>query len=86
MSFIIDFVLRKKKNFEERTTKEFKAKQDAFLKLKYEKEEAVYNKIKNAANEVLVELKLDAIVDYRVIFVGGTDITNVVLNKLNGKK
>ncbi len=76
----------KKKNFEEKTTQEFKAKQDAFLKLKLEKEEAVYNKIKAAANEVLIEQKLDAIVDYRVIFVGGTDITNLVLNKLNGKK
>ena len=76
----------KKKNFEEKTAQEFKAKQDAFLKFKYEQEEAVYNKIKKAANEVLVEQKLDAIIDYRVIFVGGTDITNLVLNKLNGKK
>lgn len=76
----------KKKNFEEKTAKDFQAKQDAFLKFKYEKEEAVYNKIKSAANEVLVEQKFDAIVDYRVIFVGGTDITNLVLNKLNGKK
>ena len=76
----------KKKNFEEKTSKEFQTKQDAFLKFKYEKEEAVYNKIKSAANEVLVEQKFDAIVDYRVIFVGGTDITNLVLNKLNGKK
>ncbi|MBQ9688824.1 OmpH family outer membrane protein [bacterium] len=76
----------KKKNFEEKTSREFKAKQDAFLKLKYQKEEQVYEKIKAAANEVLVEQKLDAVVDYRVIFVGGTDVTNLVLNKLNGKK
>ena len=75
----------KKKNFEEKTTQEFKSKQDAFLKLKLEKEQAVYNKIKAAANQVLVEQKLDTIVDYRVIFVGGTDVTNLVLNKLNGK-
>lgn len=76
----------KKKNFEEKTAKEFKLKEAALIKLKNEKEQAVYNKIKSAANEVLVEQKLYAIVDYRVIFVGGTDITNLVLNKLNGKK
>jgi len=76
----------KKKNFEEKTSQEFKSKQEAFLKLKYEKEQAVYNKIRSAANEVMIEQKLDAVVDYRVIFVGGTDITNLVLNKLNGKK
>ena len=75
----------KKKNFEEKTAKEFKDKQDAFLKFKYDKEEAVYNKIKAATNEILVEQKLDAVLDYRVIFVGGIDITNLVLNKLNGK-
>lgn len=76
----------KKKNFEEKTSKDFKVKQDAFLKFKYDKEEAVYNRIKAAANQVLIEQKFDAIVDYRVIFVGGTDVTNLVLNKLNGKK
>jgi Skp family chaperone for outer membrane proteins len=76
----------KKKNFEDKTSQEFKAKQEAFLKLKYDKEEEVYNKIRSAASEVLVEQQLDAIVDFRVIFVGGTDITNLVLNKLNGKK
>ena len=76
----------KKKNFEERTTQEFKNKQEAFLNFKYEKEQAVYNKIRAAANQVMIEQKLDAVVDYRVIFVGGTDITNLVLNKLNGKK
>lgn len=76
----------KKKNFEEKTTQEFKAKQEAFFKLKKDKEDAVFNKIRSAANEVLIEQKLDAVVDYRVIFVGGTDITNLVINKLNGKK
>lgn len=75
----------KKKNFEEKTAKEFKAKQDAYLKLKVEKEEAVYNKINNAAKSVLVDQKLDAVVDYRIIFVGGMDITDLVIQKLNGK-
>lgn len=75
----------KKKNFEEKTAKDFKAKQDAYLTLKASKEEAVYNKIQDAAREVLVEQKLDAIVDFRIIFVGGVDITDLVLQKLNSK-
>lgn len=72
----------KKKNFEDKTAKEFKAKQDAYIKMKLQKEEAVYNKIQDATKKVLVEQKLDAVLDYRVIFVGGVDITDLVLQKL----
>lgn len=72
----------KKKNFEEKTAKEFKVKQDAYLTLKASKEEAVYNKIQDAAKQVLCDQKLDAVVDFRVIFVGGLDITDLVLQKL----
>lgn len=75
----------KKKNFEDKTAKEFKSKQEAYLKLKVDKEEAVYNKIHDAANQVLIEQKLDAIVDYRIIFVGGMDVTDLVITKLNAK-
>lgn len=75
----------KKKNFEEKTAKEFKAKQDAYLTLKATKEEAVYNKVQDAAKQVLCEQKLDAIVDFRIIFVGGLDVTDLVIKKLNGK-
>lgn len=72
----------KKQNFEEATAREFNAKQDAYLKLKNDKEELVYNKIQTAAKQVLVEQKLDAIVDFRVIFVGGVDISDLVIQKL----
>lgn len=75
----------KKKNFEEKTAKDFKAKQDAYLALKTQKEEAVYSKIQDAAKQVLCDQKLDAIVDFRIIFVGGIDITDLVIQKLNGK-
>lgn len=75
----------KKKNFEEKTAKEFQGKQEAYLKLKAAKEEAVYVKIQDAARQVLVDQKLDAVVDFRVIFVGGVDITDLVIQKLNGK-
>ena len=71
-----------KKNFEEQVAKEFKAKKEAYLKFKQEKELAIYNKIQNASREVLVEQKLDAIVDARVIFVGGIDVSDLVIAKL----
>lgn len=74
----------KKKNFEEKTAKDFKVKQDAYMKLKADKEEDVYNKIQEAARQVLVEQKLDAIVDFRIIFVGGIDITDLIISKLGG--
>lgn len=72
----------KKKNFEEKTQKEFKVKQDAYMVLKAQKEEDVFNKIQAAAKQVLVEQKLDAVVDFRIIFVGGVDITDLVIKKL----
>jgi len=75
----------KKKNFEEKTSKEFKIKEDAYNKLKAQKEEAVYNKIQDAAKQVLVEQKLDAVIDFRIIFVGGIDITDLVIQKLTAK-
>lgn len=76
----------KKKNFEEKTAKEFQVKQDAYVKLKASKEEDVYNKIQDAAKKVLVDQKLDAIIDFRVIFVGGIDITDLVIQKLNEQR
>lgn len=76
----------KKKNFEESTAKDFKAKQEAYLKLKASKEDAVYQKIQTAAKQVLVDQQLDAVVDFRIIFVGGIDITDLVISKLNGGK
>ena len=72
----------KKKNFEDMTTREFKAKEEAYLKLKMQKEEQIFNKIQAATKEVMVAQKLDAVVDYRVIFVGGLDITDLVIQKL----
>ena len=72
----------KKQNFEEQTAREFKLKEDAYMRLKAQKEEQIYNKIQTAAKQVLVEQKLDAIVDYRIIFVGGVDISDLVIQKL----
>ena len=76
----------KKQNFEEKTKKEFETKQSAYVTFKLKKEEDVYNKIQAAAKQVLVDQKLDAIFDYRVIFVGGLDVTDLVISKLKGNK
>lgn len=72
----------KKQNFEDITAREFKTKQDSLEQLKMQKDEQIYNKIQTAAKQVLVEQKLDAIVDDRVIFVGGVDISDLVIQKL----
>ena len=76
----------KKQNFEEATAKELQAKEDALLKLKNQKEELVYSKIREAANKVLVEQNLDGIVDFRVMFVGGVDVSDQVIQKLKAAK
>ena len=72
----------KKKSFEEKVSQEFKAKESAYIALKTKREQEVYTKIKDAAKAVMVEQKLDAIVDFRVIFVGGVDISDLVIQKL----
>jgi len=72
----------KKKNFEEMTARELKAKEEAFMKLKMQKSEQIFNKIQAAAKDVMVAQKLDAIVYDGVIFVGGLDVTDLVIQKL----
>ena len=74
----------KKQTFEQRTAQEFKAKEQAYIALKQKREQEVYNKIREAAKAVMVEQKLDAIMDQRGVFVGGLDITDMVINKLKG--
>lgn len=76
----------KKQSFEEKTAAEFKAKEAAYVALKNKREKEVYDKIREAAKAVMVEQKLDAIMDQRGVFVGGLDISDMVINKLKGAK
>lgn len=76
----------KRQTFEQKTAQEFKAKEQAYVALKQKREQEVYTKIKEAAKAVMVEQKLDAIMDQRGVFVGGLDITDMVINKLKGAK
>ena len=76
----------KRQTFEQKTSQEFKAKEQAYIALKQKREQEVYTKIKEAAKAVMVEQKLDAVMDQRGVFVGGLDITDMVINKLKGAK
>ena len=76
----------KKQSFEQKVAQEFKAKETAYITLKNKREQEVYTKIREAAKTVMVEHKLDAIMDQRGVFVGGLDITDMVINKLKGSK
>ena len=72
----------KKQTFEQSTAQEFKTKEQAYIALKTKREQEVYNKIREAAKAVMVEHKLDAIMNQKDVFVGGMDITDMVINKL----
>ncbi len=76
----------KKQTFEQKTAQEFKVKEQAYIALKQKREQEVYTKIREAAKAVMVEQKLDAIMDQRGVFVGGLDITDMVINKLKGAR
>ena len=54
--------------------------------MKNKREQEVFTKIKDAAKAVMVEQKLDAVMDVRGVFVGGVDITDSVISKLKGVK
>ena len=76
----------KKQTFEDRVSQEFKAKETAYLTLREKREKEVFTKIQEAAKAVMIEQKLDAIMDARGIFVGGVDITPNVIQKLKVAK
>jgi len=75
----------KKKSFEEKTQKEYKAKEDAIVALKTKKEDEIFSNIIAATNAVAKTKKIDVVLDYRVIFTGGTDISNDVIQYLNSR-
>lgn len=71
-----------KQNFETQTANEIKSKQEALYKLQQDKELQILNQVKTAARSVMVAQKLDAVVSSEVVFVGGIDITDQVIQKL----
>ena len=45
----------------------------------------ILNQVQAAAKAVMVAQKLDAVLSDQVIFVGGVDITDLVIQKLKGQ-
>ena len=74
----------KKQNFEAQTATEFNAKQEALIKLRASKEAQILSQVQTAAKAVMVAQKLDAVLSDQVIFVGGVDITDLIIQKLKG--
>lgn len=74
-----------KKNFEERTQREYVAKVDALTKLKIQKEEEIYKNVLAVTKKIATAKKIDVVVDSSVIITGGIDITNEVVAGLNNK-
>ena len=75
----------KKQNFEAQTSSEFASKQEALLRLKEQKETQIFNQVQAVAKQIMVSQHLDAILADQVIFVGGVDITDLVLQRLKGQ-
>lgn len=75
----------KKQNFETQTATEFNAKQDALYKLRNSRESQIMNQVQDAAKAIMVSQKLDAILSDQVIFVGGVDVTDLIIQKLKGQ-
>ena len=75
-----------KKNFEDQVQKDFKDKNDEFTKLKMKRAEEVESNILQATKAVAADKKIDVVLDYRVIFTGGIDISQDVINYLNSGK
>ena len=72
----------KKQNFETQTATEFNAKQDALYKLRNSRETQIMNQVQYAAKALMVSQKLDAILSDQVIFVGGVDVTDLIIQQL----
>lgn len=75
----------KKQNFETQTATEFNTKQDALVKLRNDKENQIMTQIQSAAKAIMVSQRLDAVLSDQVVFVGGVDITDLVIQKLKGQ-
>lgn len=74
----------KKQNFENQTASELKTKQEAIYKLQNDKQTQILTQVQNAARNIMVAQKLDAVLSDEVVFVGGIDITELVIQKLKG--
>ena len=75
-----------KKTFEEQIQREFKTKEERVYNLKVQKEKEIRDAILSASKAVAASKKLDVILDYGVIYAGGVDVTNDIIQYLNTQK
>lgn len=75
-----------KKNFQDKVAADFKDKESAYMNQKAKSETEIFNKIKTVATQIMVENKLSAIISDRAVFVGGMDITDIVIERLKDAK
>lgn len=75
-----------KKTFEDQIKKEFKAKEDRIYNLKVQKETEIQKNILAASKSVAAAKKLDVVLDYSVVYAGGVDVTNDIIQYLNAPK
>ncbi len=75
-----------KKTFEEQFQKEFKLKEDRIYDLKDQKEKVIRDNVLAASKAVATAKKLDVILDYGVVYAGGVDVTNDIIQYLNTQK
>lgn len=72
--------------FKDKVANEYKAKEEAYIKYRINKEKEVFSKVQSAAKVIMAEQKLDAIIDIKAVFAGGIDITDIVIDRLKGIK
>ena len=75
-----------RKTFEDQIQKEFKAKEERVYNLKVQKEKEIQNNILAASKAVAAAKKLDVVLDYSVVYAGGVDVTNDIIQHLNAPK
>lgn len=75
-----------RKTFEDQIQKEFKAKEERVYNLKVQKEKEIQNNILAASKAVATAKKLDVVLDFSVVYAGGVDVTNDIIQHLNTAK
>lgn len=75
-----------RKTFEDQVQKEFKAKEERIYNLVVQKDKEIQNNILAASKAVATAKKLDVVLDYSVVYAGGVDVTNDIIQHLNAAK
>ncbi len=75
-----------RKTFEDQVKKELETKEERIYNLKVSKENEIRNNILAASKAVATNKKLDVILDYGVVYAGGVDVTNDIIQYLNSQK